>query len=1270
MNRLLPVLDLNSENLKGSFLCDLPAVHKALGTGTKHATPLVADPGSTKDSEPQATARSAPSAQPGGTAGTASRTGTRPAQAIDIALIAVLPVANNGFTGNVYIDGILWGGNRWTSSGSPTVIDYSFWNAGTEGFDDSWAGDATFAYDWLAGERLAMVNAMAQWSNVANLQFVDSGDNLIDATFGFFNLDNSQTGYLGAFYPPDPSFGAASGVGYFNYQGTGWKTSGNQQGDYGFITLIHELGHGLGLGHPHDTGGGSSIYPGVTSPFGSFGDFGLNQGVYTTMSYNEGLGDPGSLDYGYQGTPMAFDIAAIQHLYGANTSFRTGNDIYTLPTTNASGTFYSCIWDAGGLDEISGATATQGVTINLNDATLNAATDGAGAGGYISSATGIYGGFTIANSVVIENATGSDFADKIKGNESNNVLLGNDGNDTLDGGAGNDTVDGGSGDDLIQLGDGNDYVDIFSLGNDTFYGGTGDDFIWGYTGDERIFGDDGNDTLKGFSGEDRLFGGNGLDLMEGQNGNDTLDGGDGDDTVDGGLGDDTVDGGSGDDLIQLGVGNDYVNIISLGNDTFYGGIGDDFIWGYTGAEWIFGDEGNDTLKGFSGDDRLFGGDGFDLMEGEDGNDTVDGGGGNDTLDGGFGDDIMYGGLGDDFLVGGFGVDTIDGGIGNDTTSYEFYAGPINANLLTGDVSFPGSSLPNNKLVNIEDLIATAGNDTIIGNDDANHLSGGAGNDTVDGGSGDDLIQLGDGNDYVSITSLGNDTFYGGIGDDVIWGYTGDESIFGDEGNDTLKGFSGDDKLFGGDGLDLMEGEDGNDTLDGQAGSDTMYGGLGHDVIWGGSALLISDIGDLLYGQAGNDTCEGSYGADSIYGGDGGDILFGDDGSDRLFGEAGNDQLFGDWKNGLDASGADTLDGGAGNDTLRGGKGNDRLIGADGVDTATYNNADAAVVVSLALVASQVTGGAGSDILLTVENLIGSAYNDRLTGSTGTNVLEGMGGNDTLSGGAGADTLHGGEGDDSILGGDGNDWLRGGDGIDTLYGGNGHDNIASDGDGGRYFGDAGNDRMISGVGNESMDGGIGIDLIDHTAWNEDYVFDMITGLTNIPLELYIGFENVMMGAGNDKVTGTAAANTLSLGSGNDTVNGGGGIDWIIGGVGDDRLDGGLGNDQLSGGSGGDSYVFSTALGASNRDTLLDFNPVEGDTIILSSSIFLGLSVLGAMNATEFGLGDVATEAAQRILYDGATGVFTYDRDGTGATGGVIFAQGVPGLSIDHNAFHLI
>ena len=197
----------------------------------------------------------------------------------------------------------------------------------------------------------------------------------------------------------------------------------------------------------------------MSAPVIDTGEFGLNQGIWTVMSYNFGWRTVPSSSYafGWEGTPMAFDVAALQELYGANLTYNTGDNVYHLPGVNAAGTFWSCIWDAGGIDTISADGLAGNCFINLNDAPLT----GENAGGYVSWMAGIRGGFTIAHDVldgsvvvnVIENAIGGKGNDKLIGNEFDNQLSGGLGKDTMVGGDGSDTMIGGRGNDLYVVDD-------------------------------------------------------------------------------------------------------------------------------------------------------------------------------------------------------------------------------------------------------------------------------------------------------------------------------------------------------------------------------------------------------------------------------------------------------------------------------------------------------------------------------------------------------------------------------------------------------------------------------------------------------------------------------------------------------------------------------------------------------------------------------------------------------------------------------------------------
>ncbi|MCX5957113.1 MAG: calcium-binding protein, partial [Cyanobacteria bacterium] len=114
--------------------------------------------------------------------------------------------------------------------------------------------------------------------------------------------------------------------------------------------------------------------------------------------------------------------------------------------------------------------------------------------------------------------------------------------------------------------------------------------------------------------------------------------------------------------------------------------------------------------------------------------------------------------------------------------------------------------------------------------------------------------------------------------------------------------------------------------------------------------------------------------------------------------------------GTPGAGNDSISAGDGNDFISGGAGNDTIDGGIGIDTVAYSSATAAVTVSLTSGTS--TGGAGSDVLLSIENVIGSSFADILTGNSANNSLRGDAGNDTFFGGAGNDTLNGGDGTDT------------------------------------------------------------------------------------------------------------------------------------------------------------------------------------------------------------------------------------------------------------------
>ena len=322
-------------------------------------------------------------------------------------------------------------------------------------------------------EKKALKNAMKAFSDVANISFKKTS-NKKKANLKWAILNNKDSGgNLGLAYLPNGyKLSGLTTINFTAYEKYGAKSL--TPGSYFFLTLTHELGHALGLGHPHDKNYSYGTFPGVTKGSGyDFGAHKLNGSPWTVMTYNEingkGKYNPKSPAFsGFSTNLGAFDIAAIQYLYGANKTKNKGNNIYKL---NDKLNGFKCIWDTGGTDVIDASSASGSCTINLNNATLEKEIGG---GGFISQINGKFKGYTIAYKTknkdikcIIENAIGSKFNDQIIGNDTKNNLKGGFGNDKLIGGKGNDKLIGGSGNDKLIGGKGNDKL-IGGKGKDIF----------------------------------------------------------------------------------------------------------------------------------------------------------------------------------------------------------------------------------------------------------------------------------------------------------------------------------------------------------------------------------------------------------------------------------------------------------------------------------------------------------------------------------------------------------------------------------------------------------------------------------------------------------------------------------------------------------------------------------------------------------------------------------------------------------------------------------
>ncbi len=503
----------------------------------------------------------------------------------------------------------------------------------------------------------------------------------------------------------------------------------------------------------------------------------------------------------------------------------------------------------------------------------------------------------------------------------------------------------------------------------------------------------------------------------------------------------------------------------------------------------------ENVKGSSYNDTIYGNVLVDnILSGLGGSDRLDGRGGNNTL---------LGGDGYDTLIAGSGNDYIDGGGDTDTLSYEnategmiIHFDRPNGEEFDYTLKNDGSTTIKDTIVNVEDIRASAYNDTIYGNGNTNFIEAGAGDDRILAGGGYDFIDGGAGSDWISYNPADypnraiNPNFM-----EEIQGITVDLNS-----TDFV----------------MVKETTTNRLLDLVKSVEQIVATNGNDVIYGNNSSA-----ETIWTLDGNDRIETRGGSDTIYGGDGDDYIRPGAGLDVSWGGLGIDYL-------------ELYD-----DGLVAGSRNIRLTetGTIQYSTNSTNGVDGTWIDGY-------NANGGVNLAYEFEGFGGSWYDDALYGNSQSNVINGYNGSDRIYGFDGDDTIRAGDGADTIYGGAGNDIIYGDRNNDTIDAGDGDDTVYGYG------------RYDSGISNnDTIDGGAGTNTLNYMGTNNGFVLDMtaVDGSGYATVDMSTGtiyddkvknFTKIIGSTGNDTITANNSGMYLDGWSGTDSLYGGAGNDTII------------------------------------------------------------------------------------------------------------------------------